>query len=69
MDKRISVKILKQVLALVDKHKLDSIEISGLKITKSRHSFKDSGPGASESSEPTTVEEIDAETKKMLGLN
>jgi DUF1009 family protein len=70
MEKRISIKQLKQLLGLVDKHKLDLLELPGVKVTKSKHLLKEVSPTEAPNTyfEPTSVDEIDAEIKKALGV-
>ena len=69
--KRPSLKLVKQILALVDKHKLDSFSIPGLTLTKSRHSIAEKQPLAQNMGQGilTSVEEIDAQIMKDLGLS
>lgn len=71
--KKLSIKTIRQLLALADKFCLDTLEVPGLKITKSKHQLKDSTqkgaiPPVSGSYEPTSIDEIDAEIKKTLGV-
>lgn len=68
---QISIKYLKQVLSLIDSHKLTTLELPGIKITKplilSEPPQKQPKLNQSVGDEPTTIEELDAEINRALG--
>lgn len=76
MDAKNSLKTLKSVLELATRYQLDSLEFNGIKFTKSRHvldtpktiKLEQEAPQLP-SYEPTTVEELDAEIKRMIHFN
>jgi hypothetical protein len=72
--KKISLKQFKQLLKLIDDHRLDFVEFNGVTISKKHPHFVPAqsmtpkfGFGDA-STEPTTVEELDAEITKAMGL-
>jgi hypothetical protein len=80
-SKKISIKTLKQVLALVDRYQLDVIEIDGLKVTKSLHRVPESKASVDamtqasyaqaimeSQSAPTSIDELDKNARMILGM-
>lgn len=76
-EKRPSAKTIKQLAALVERYKLDCLEIPGLKLTRSAHIMADSDykragfdlPAAPKGAGiPETIEELDREAAALLGI-
>jgi hypothetical protein len=56
---------LKKVLALVDSHKLTALKLPGIEIQKPSHPGEPPKP-LNLNTEPTTIEELDAEIEATL---
>lgn len=64
--KVVDLTYLERVLALVDSHKLTVLKLPGIEIVKPNHPAVPDKPRAPLNTEPTTIEELDAEIAESL---
>lgn len=72
MEKKNSLKTLKTLLILIDRYKIDQLTFNGIEIKKTRHvmpEVKDTSPGNTYNTEPTTIDELDAEIARMTRMS
>lgn len=70
--KRPSLKLVKQLLVLVEKYKLDHLEIPGIKLSKSKHTYSPQELRAMNGAAPVvttfdSISDIDREIAQSLG--
>lgn len=57
MSEKTNIKRIKILLELVDKHKLDYLEVDGIKITKTKHRWEEATQSPQKQTTPPTDED------------